>query len=107
MPNKPNRYCPRCHGSYSGKRCPCTAPAKDLRESAAKRLYDAKWKKVRNAYIRDYPLCVECLKEGRTEEATVVDHVIPHRRNVELFRDHDNLQGLCEFHHNRKTGRGE
>lgn len=37
--------------------------------------------------------------------ATVVDHIIPHRGNEELFWDEDNWQGLCKRCHDRKTWR--
>jgi 5-methylcytosine-specific restriction protein A len=33
----------------------------------------------------------------------VVDHIIPHRGNRELFWDTENWQALCTPCHNRKT----
>jgi 5-methylcytosine-specific restriction protein A len=53
------------------------------------------------------PLCVECQREQRVRVATVVDHIVPHRGDLERFYDVTNLQGLCAMHHSAKTGRGE
>jgi 5-methylcytosine-specific restriction protein A len=58
-------------------------------------------------FIATHPLCVECLKEGRTEAAVVVDHIVPHRGDPKLLRDWSNLQSLCRRHHNEKTARGQ
>jgi hypothetical protein len=40
---------------------------------------------------------------NRQTPATVVDHIIPHTGDPELFWDVDNLQGLCDPCHNSKT----
>ena len=57
------------------------------RESAGKRGYNKKWQKARARYLKEHPLCVECLKNGRVVTATVVDHITPHRGNPILFWD--------------------
>jgi 5-methylcytosine-specific restriction protein A len=36
-------------------------------------------------------------------QAIVVDHIIPHRGNKELFWNRENWQPLCRPHHDRKT----
>lgn len=104
------------------------------RPSACKRGYDGRWRKARAAWLHDHPLCVECEAEGqlpmllfqiivavtlgivivnspgagRLTPATVVDHVVPHRGDKDLFWDsEENWQGLCTAHHNAKTARGE
>ena len=51
--------------------------------------------------------CVDCKKKGKFEPATEVDHIKPHRGNMALKKDMDNLQGLCNKCHSRKTQRGE
>ncbi len=73
------------------------------RESSTKRGYGYKWKKARDAFLTDNPLCVQCLKEGLTVAANVVDHIIPHKGDMELFWDSSNLQALCSTCHNRKS----
>jgi hypothetical protein len=35
--------------------------------------------------------------------STIADHIIPHKGNWVLFCDLDNLQGLCDACHSRKT----
>jgi 5-methylcytosine-specific restriction protein A len=52
------------------------------------------------------PFCVECQKEGRLEVWTDLDHIVPHRGDMCLFWDEENLQGLCASHHSAKTGQG-
>jgi 5-methylcytosine-specific restriction enzyme A len=77
-----------------------------MRGSAEERGYDARWRKARKAFLQEHPLCVECLKAGKLTPATVVDHIIPHRGNQELFWNADNWQPLCKECHGKKTGAG-
>ena len=48
-----------------------------------------------------------CLATENVEPATVVDHVIPHRGNPDLFWDPENLQPLCAYHHDSHKQREE
>jgi 5-methylcytosine-specific restriction protein A len=65
-----------------------------------KHLYKtARWDRRRRHQLSREPLCKYCLAAGRTEMATVVDHVVPHRGDPELFWNSE-LQSLCESHHN-------
>ena len=77
----------------------------DNRLSAAKRGYGARWQKYRGFYLASHPLCVQCEKENRTEPATVVDHITPHKGNMVSFWDCTNHQGLCKRHHDQKTAK--
>lgn len=63
-------------------------------------LYDRWWERARLRFLAKHPLCVRCLDQGRTEAATVVDHITPHKGDVRLFRDRSNWQALCTTHHN-------
>jgi len=74
-----------------------------IRGSAASRGYDARWRRARLWFLQQNPLCVECLKAGRTEAATVVDHIEPHKGDVEKFWNVKKWQALCARHHNVKT----
>ncbi len=74
-----------------------------MRGSAAQRGYDARWRKARLRFLRQHPLCVECEKQGRIKGATVVDHIVPHKGDHDLFWDTDNWQALCKRCHDRKT----
>lgn len=73
------------------------------RGSASERGYTHAWHKARNRYLRDNPLCTQCKGQGVIKEAGVVDHIIPHKGNNELFWDESNWQSLCTRHHNIKT----
>lgn len=44
-----------------------------------------------------------CLAMNRQTPATVVDHIIPHCGNSQLFWSTDNYQSLCPTCHNSKT----
>lgn len=79
----------------------------DNRLSSTARGYNYHWQKVRRMYLRENPLCVECLNLGIITPATVVDHIEPHRGDYDKFWDENNMQSLCETCHNKKTGRGE
>jgi 5-methylcytosine-specific restriction endonuclease McrA len=63
----------------------------------------ARWRKCRLAFLASSPLCVRCLVSKRTRAATVVDHVVPHQGDEDLFWDERNWQPLCKFHHDHKT----
>ncbi|MCV6576280.1 MAG: HNH endonuclease [Cohaesibacter sp.] len=65
------------------------------------------WKRIREQRLANDPLCVMCLAEGRTTAANVVDHVVPHKGNRELFFSYSNTQSLCETHHNKDKQRME
>ena len=73
------------------------------RKSAAGRGYGHKWRKVSKQYLLRHPFCVECRKQGMYEAATEVDHIVPHKGNMNLFWDKTNWQGLCKSCHARKT----
>lgn len=73
------------------------------RGTAHQRGYDAEWKKHRDQFLLEHPLCVDCRKKGYVMPATVVDHIVPHKGDKDLFWDKTNWQPLCETHHNIKT----
>lgn len=75
----------------------------DTRGSAASRGYDAQWRRIRARHLSAHPLCVDCLKHGRTEAAGHVDHIIPLRKGGTHAAG--NLQSLCASCHSRKTAK--
>jgi len=77
----------------------------EQRGTAAQRGYDARWRRARAMFLRRNPLCVECQKEGKLTPATIVDHIIPHKGNHDLFWDESNWQALCKRCHDRKTAK--
>ena len=58
----------------------------------------ARWKQIRKLQLQKFPLCTMCESQGYIEKADVVDHVIPHKGNKELFFNGE-LQSLCKMHH--------
>ena len=74
-------------------------------------LYDYHWQKIRAQYLEAHPLCVMCYKDNKLTPATVVDHIVPHKGNKQLFYDESNFQALCKHCHDshkqhyEKTGR--
>jgi len=107
MPKRSMRQClhPHCGELISvGSYCDKHKKVKDsYRDNAGDRGYNANWRKYRLIYLRNNPLCVECLKHGITTLATVVDHVIAHKGNTILFWDSNNHQALCKHCHDIKT----
>lgn len=66
--------------------------------------YDNKWDQARKGYLLKHPWCVKCKEQDKRVKAVAVDHIIPHERDMRKFWDKTNWQGLCQAHHNRKTG---
>lgn len=104
MPRKPPKPCkhPGCPELTDNNFCD---KHKNLhaRRSAKERGYDSRWRTARKRFLKENPLCLECFKDNRLVEATVVDHIIPHRGDKNLFWDETNWQALCKSCHDRKT----
>ena len=79
----------------------------ERRGSAASRGYGRKWRIARISFLLQNPLCIECKANNKTTAASVVDHIIPHRQDRNLFNDQSNWQPMCKTCHDRKTMRGE
>ena len=88
----------------------------DMRELRRKAYNNTAWRKTRNTYLHEHPLCEECLKQGRIyagggDRGTIQVHHIktPFTKgqvNMDLLLDSNNLQTLCaQCHgeiHNKK-----
>jgi 5-methylcytosine-specific restriction protein A len=61
----------------------------------------AAWKRARAHQLRLVPVCRMCKELGLVALASVVDHVTPHRGDLDKFLDSDNLQSLCKPCHDR------
>lgn len=110
MPRKPKVPCgqPGCPNMIEPGKRYCEEHLKlhpEITRSAAKRGYGSKWQKASKSYLNSHPLCVHCMKEGKYEKATVVDHIVPHRGDQKLFWDRSNWQALCKPCHDKKTWR--
>lgn len=117
MPNKPMKPCAKsmCPNLVNGNDKYCEEHKslenkdktinKDKRKqydkergSAASRGYNYKWQQYSKDFLKRNPKCIRC-----DEPATVVDHIIPHKGNKELFWARYNHQPLCKQCHDRKT----
>lgn len=68
-----------------------------MRASSSQRGYGSRWQKARITYLARNPDCVMCGKK-----ATVVDHIIPHKGDQQLFWDSaSNWQSLCKICHDK------
>lgn len=57
---------------------------------------NANWHRLRHSVLSREPLCRFCKKKGIITEATVADHINPHRGDEKKFYDINNLQSLCK-----------
>ena len=63
------------------------------------------WKRLRESFLLQHPLCELCILEGRTTPTEEIHHRIEFLSGVtdedrwKLLLDPDNLQALCEYHH--------
>ncbi|MYZ44205.1 HNH endonuclease [Schauerella aestuarii] len=77
------------------------------KSTSAQRGYGYKWQQARLGYLRSHPLCCYCEREGRVAAATVVDHKVAHRGDMNLFWDKANWQPLCKPCHDSIKQREE
>jgi len=66
----------------------------------------ARWQRLRASQLQAEPLCRYCSQTGRVTDATVADHVVPHKGDPDLFW-HGELQSLCDTCHNSVKQREE
>lgn len=71
----------------------------EKRKSSTQRGYGSKWQKAREGFLRRHPLCKDHEKRGQVVQATVVDHIVPHRGDMAIFWDSSNWQSLCKQCH--------
>lgn len=106
MPGRMKKECKKfgCHNLTDNANGYCDEHQKELysydrnRLNSYQRGYDRRWQKYRKWFLERNPLCAVC---GGI--ATVVDHIVPHKGNRQLFWDEDNHQPLCKHCHDVKT----
>ncbi|MBN9472280.1 MAG: HNH endonuclease [Bosea sp.] len=77
------------------------------RGSARDRGYSARWDRASLAFKAQHPLCIGCEARGKTVPTDVVDHIVPHRGDQDLFWDIGNWQPCCRICHDRVKARLE
>lgn len=85
---------------------------KDKRSSEAqayRHLYkSSRWIKARARFIFNNPLCKFCMEyDARAVAADIVDHIKPHKGDLQLFWDETNWQSLCKPCHDGRKQRSE
>ena len=111
MPKKPPRPCshPGCPNLCDGQFCEQHRTEerrkydKFERSSDVNRKYGRAWKRIRDRYAAEHPLCEQCLKEGRLTPVQEVHHILPVSKGGTHARE--NLMSLCQschtkIHHN-------
>ena len=100
---------PGCRGLARPRRGGYCEACQPRRSSVTERKQDygklygsVRWQKSRRWFLRNNPLCKDCLERGRTNAAKVVDHIVAHRGDLALFWDQANWQALCISCHNFK-----
>lgn len=75
------------------------------RSETNEKFYNARaWRKVRKSYAEKNPLCVKCKAEGKSIAVAYVDHIQRIEDGGPKY-DESNLQSLCKFHHDSKSGK--
>ena len=107
MPKKPLRPCshPGCPNLCEGQFCEQHRVEerrrydKYERSSDVNRKYGRAWKRIRDRYAAEHPLCEMCLKEGRLTPVQEVHHILPVSKGGTHARD--NLMSLCRSCHTK------
>lgn len=103
-PKKPCRY-PGCPKLTDGLYCEDHAALarrqyeKFERAADVRKKYGRAWKRIRDKYAAEHPLCERCLEEGRATLMEEVHHVLPVARGG--THDPRNLMSLCRSCHNK------
>ncbi|MEA4874383.1 MULTISPECIES: HNH endonuclease signature motif containing protein [Bacillota] len=107
MPKRPKRPCstPGCPNLTDGRYCEEHRVVERRRYDKFERSpdvnkkYGRAWKRIRDRYAREHPLCEMCEENGRLTSAEEVHHILP----ISLGGTHDksNLMSLCKSCHNK------
>lgn len=101
MPQRPSIHCP----AFARSPQQCRQLHDRDRGNSAERGYDRRWRNVRAAFLKAYPLCADCEQVGRLTEAVEVHHMRRVAEHPELRLVWDNLRSLCRDCHAVDTGR--
>ena len=76
------------------------------REMRRKAYNNTEWRKLRDTYIKEHPLCEDCLDKGKVVPAEDIHHIRSPFQNGEcnkaLLLDYNNLMALCKQCHNKR-----
>ena len=109
MPFKPKRPCryPGCANLTDGIYCPEHQRQAEhhynhfQREPETNKRYGRAWKRIRDRFVMQHPICEECEKAGRLTPTQEVHHILPLSDGG--TNDERNLMALCKECHSRIT----
>lgn len=77
----------------------------DMRIMRQKAYQNPQWRKMRESYMHEHPICEECLKQGKITPAHDIHHKKSPFRSGEvnwtLLLDYNNLEAVCKDCHGR------
>lgn len=95
--------CPTVNKLERKKKSQVPRKETDMRKLRQKAYQNKEWRKLREVYMHEHPLCDECLKKGKVTPATDVHHKkSPFKGgevNYNLLLDYDNLESVCKDCH--------
>jgi 5-methylcytosine-specific restriction protein A len=105
MASKPRKYC--AEYPCSALAAPGSSYCDDHRPPAAPKATDPfylrpAWRRFRNWYLANHPMCALCGGYGDAVPAVIVDHVVELKDGGAPY-DEGNVQALCLSCHNKKT----
>lgn len=75
----------------------------DMRKLRQQAYQNSTWRKERDLYLKEHPICEECLKKGKVTPAQDIHHIkSPFKGgevNYTLLLDWNNLMALCKDCH--------
>lgn len=80
-------------------------PRKPNRPTTTEAGYGGDWARRAKQYRDQHPICLPCQLVNLLTPSQCVDHIQPHRGNLELLNNPTNWQALCHYHHVTKTWR--
>lgn len=102
MPSRPARHRPPRARTAADRRAAHDA----VRGNSHARGYTWRWRQYALGYLRNHPLCVECLPRKTLTAARHVDHIqAVAGPDDPRFWDEANFQALCQPCHSAKTCR--
>ncbi|MBS5369966.1 HNH endonuclease [Phascolarctobacterium faecium] len=107
MPRKPKRPCsfPGCPKLTEGRFCEEHEKEENKRyerydrNPATKRRYGRAWKRIRDSYAAEHPVCEQCMAVGRDVKTAEIHHKLPLAEGG--THDRRNLIALCKECHAR------
>ena len=107
MPRKPKRPCsyPGCPKLTDGRFCEEHKKQENRRyekydrDPAVHRRYGRAWKRIRDRYVSQHPLCEKCLEHGKLTMTEEVHHKLPLSEGG--IHAQSNLIALCQSCHSK------